>query len=424
VGSGSRDSAPEPCDDRDLEGNRGADPVVLNADAAFSIAGEWRLSTGLVPDTGSQEEDSMSRYVVLSVLLFALVACGASATPTPDAVATQVAVGRAAAATLTAEAAATLAAETPTATSTSVPSPVPTATATSAPTAVPTSVPTALPTSTPSPTDTRPVPPTSAPPTATPTNPPVGPLLGQFAVVNVASDDVLNVRSGPGIDHPIAGTIPFHGLGVRVYAGGQEVSGSWWVPAQYAAVTGWVNSRYLARQIGGASEAIAARAAQIILALKGPDLRTLAGSVHPDKGVRFSPYTYVRAAPGSPGGQDLVFTAAQVQSLWSDPIVYKWGTAAGSGEAIELTFAGYYDRYIYDVDFARPDVIGFGETVGQGNTINNISEVYPGAVTVEYHFEGFDPQYAGLDWRSLRLVLEPVAGSWYLVGIVHDEWTP
>ena len=348
----------------------------------------------------------MARFVLLSVLLLGLVACGGPETPTPDAVATQVAVGRAAAATLTAEA--------PAATEPTLETAVPSVTTTSTPSEA----------STPSPTDTMPVPTAPAPPTVRPTVPPVGPLLGQFAVVNVASDDVLNVRSGPGVDHPIVGTIPYHGLGVRVYTGGQEVTGSWWVPVEHEGVTGWANSNYLARQVGRASEAVAARAAQAILALKGKDLQILAGWVHPDQGVRFSPYTYVRAAPGSAGGQDLVFTAAQVRGLWSDPTVYNWGTAAGSGEPIELTFRDYYEQYVYDVDFARPDVLGLGETVGTGNTINNIGEVYPEAIPVEYHFEGFDPQYAGMDWRSLRLVLEEAAGTWYLVGIVHDEWTP
>ncbi len=354
----------------------------------------------------------MARFVVLSVLLLGLVACGAPDTPTPDAVATQVAVGRAAAATLTAEA--------PAATEPTLATAVPTVTATS----IPTEVPTTAPTPTASPTDTEPVPTASTPPTLRPTAPPVGPLLGQFAVVNVASDDVLNVRSGPGVDHSIAGTIPYHGLGVRIYAGGQEVSSSWWVPVEYEGVTGWANSSYLARQVGWASEAVAARAAQVILALKGKDLQALAAWVHPGQGVRFSPYAYVRVVPGSPDGQDLVFTAAQVRGLWSDPTVYNWGTATGSGEPIELIFRDYYEQYVYDVDFARPDVIGLGETIGTGNTIDNISDVYPEAIAVEYHFEGFDPQYAGMDWRSLRLVLEEAAGTWYLVGIVHDEWTP
>jgi len=58
-----------------------------------------------------------------------------------------------------------------------------------------------------------------------------------------------------------------------------------------------------------------------------------------------------------------------------------------------------------------------------GNTINNIAEVYPQAITIEYHFEGFDPQFVGLDWRSLLLVLVEKEGAWCLVAVVHDEWT-
>jgi len=42
---------------------------------------------------------------------------------------------------------------------------------------------------------------------------------------------------------------------------------------------------------------------------------------------------------------------------------------------------------------------------------------------VEYHFPGIDPQYGGLDWRSLRLVFQQSGGEWYLVGIIHDQWT-
>jgi hypothetical protein len=341
----------------------------------------------------------VKRALVLFFALWLLTGCGPAPTPTPDRVATEVAVMQAAAATLTADA--PLAA----ATATLSPSPNVTATATSTPTVAPT--------------DTVPVPPTPPPPTVTDPAPPIGPSLGVFAVVDVASDDVLNVRARPGVVHSIVGTIPYYGLDVEVHAGGQEVSGSWWVPVQYQGVSGWVNSRYLARQAGWVPEAVAARAGQVVMALKGRDLAELSGLVHPDKGVRFSPYTYVQAAEGG----NLVFSAAQILGLWIDPTIYHWGVYDGSGEPIDLTFREYFERFVYDVDFARPDVVGFDETVGQGNTINNIAEVYPGAVVVEYHFEGFDPQYAGMDWRSLRLVLEESGGNWYLVGIVHDEWT-
>jgi hypothetical protein len=62
--------------------------------------------------------------------------------------------------------------------------------------------------------------------------------------------------------------------------------------------------------------------------------------------------------------------------------------------------------------------------LGGGNSIDNSSEFYPEAKIVEYYFSGFDPQYGGMDWRSLRLVFSELNDTWYLVGVIHDEWTP
>ena len=345
----------------------------------------------------------MKRVLTLLFVMWLVAGCGLEATPsptqTPDLVATQVAVMEAAAATLTAEA--------PPATATAVSSVV--LTAPLVPTLAPTTTPSAMP--------------TTVPPTAVEPTPPTGPALGLFTVVDVASDDVLNVRARPGASEPLVGTIPYYGRDVEVHAGGQQVGESWWVPVRYEGVSGWANSNYLARQVGNVGDATAARAAQIIVALRDRDIQELADLAHPVKGVTFSPYTYVRPLQGAPGEADLVFSATQLRGVWDDPTVYHWGRYDGSGEPIDLTFQEYYERFVYDVDFARPDIVGFNETIGQGNSINNIAEVYPIALTIEYHFEGFDPDYAGMDWRSLRLVLEEYEGIWFLVGIVHDEWT-
>ena len=147
------------------------------------------------------------------------------------------------------------------------------------------------------------------------------------------------------------------------------------------------------------------------------DFDGLTPYVHPSKGVRFSPYTFVDTA------QDLSFTASQFAGLMSSSNVYNWGSFDGSGDPINFTFAQYYNRFIYDQDFANPHMIGNNVVIGQGNSLNNITSAYPAGQFVEFHFTGFDPQYEGMDWRSLRLVMEQNAGLWFLVGIIHDEWT-
>jgi hypothetical protein len=344
----------------------------------------------------------MKRSAFLILILWLVAGCGAAPTAAPDLVATQVAVMAAAAATLTADA----------------PAPTPTfeLTATATHTAVPPSTPTPAPSNTAAPAPTAPPAPTA---TQTVGPPPVGPSLGRFAVVNVRSNDVLNVRTGPGVSYGVVGTIPYYGRDVDVFVGGQQVGESWWVPLEHNTVKGWANSGYLARQVGWVSDPVAVRAAEAVMALKDGDMEVLSGLVHPVKGVRFSPYATVQTGAGG----DLLFSTSQFQLLMEDTTVYHWGVYDGSGEPIDLTFRQYFQEFVYDVDFVRPDVVGFNQVVGQGNSIDNIATAYPNGVMVEYHFEGFDPQYGGMDWRSLRLVFEGQGGTWYLVGIVHDQWT-
>jgi hypothetical protein len=236
-------------------------------------------------------------------------------------------------------------------------------------------------------------------------------------------DDVLNVRTGPGVANAISSVIPPYGTAVETFGEGAQVGASTWVAIRYKGNTGWVNSFYLARQVGLIDDPLSARATEVLHTLRAKDWAALAAFVHPDKGLRFSPYTFVRVDPDANQGQDLVFDAAQVGNFPADRAVYRWGRFDGTGEPIALTVDAYWSRFIYDADFWQPHVVGYGEFIGQGNTINNIAQVYEQATTVEYHFTGFDARYEGLDWRSLRLVLEEKAGTWYLVGIVHDEWT-
>ncbi len=70
-----------------------------------------------------------------------------------------------------------------------------------------------------------------------------------FRVVDVASNDVLNIRSGPGVDNPVVGEIPFDGTGIRVTGDGLVVAGGRWVPILYGNITGWVNSQYLVEEV-------------------------------------------------------------------------------------------------------------------------------------------------------------------------------
>lgn len=166
-----------------------------------------------------------------------------------------------------------------------------------------------------------------------------------------------------------------------------------------------------------AREVIEKRSDETILAIKNMDFEKLSKIVHPDKGIRFSPYAYVDIK------NDVVLSAEQIRSIATNNPVYIWGAYDGIGDPIELSFIDYYNRFIYDRDFANAEEKGFNKIIGTGNTINNAFEVYPGAIIVEYHFPYFDARYEGMDWKSLRLVFEKKDNTWFIVGIIHDEWT-
>jgi hypothetical protein len=63
-----------------------------------------------------------------------------------------------------------------------------------------------------------------------------------FMVVNVAPDDVLNVRNGPSTQFEVVGGLPPGSRGVTVTGACQ----SKWCPVQHPSARGWVNSTYLA----------------------------------------------------------------------------------------------------------------------------------------------------------------------------------
>jgi len=159
------------------------------------------------------------------------------------------------------------------------------------------------------------------------------------------------------------------------------------------------------------------RAKTVLTAIKNYDMEKFSDAVHPEKGVRFTPYTYVDVE------KDLVFTAEEVRNLANDSKTYLWGYYDGSGEPMNLKFEDYYKAFIYDADYLNAEQVGYNKTLSYGNALDNSFEVYKNSIIVEYYFSGIDPKYEGMDWRSLKLVFEKKNDVWYIVGIIHNQWT-
>jgi hypothetical protein len=167
-----------------------------------------------------------------------------------------------------------------------------------------------------------------------------------------------------------------------------------------------------------AKQIIQMRAQEVIRVLKNKDLKHLSRLVHPNKGICLSPFPYVK--PGTKG-----FGRKQISNFsFSDHKVFVSVPLGESGFDKNYRFSEYFDRFIYDKDFESAPEENFNKDIHRGSAVTNLFEVFPGAIIVEYHFSGFDPQYGGNDWKSLLLVFEKADDSkWYLVDIAHNEWS-
>ena len=154
----------------------------------------------------------------------------------------------------------------------------------------------------------------------------------------------------------------------------------------------------------------------IVKLLKNRDYTRLAQFIDPQAGLRFSPYGVVDTV------KNKTLSASQITELAKNKKTIKWGTFEGTGEPIELTIDGYFKRFVYDVDFMRPEKKSINRIIGQDSSLNNIKAIYRGGEFVQYYFSGFKKQYEGMDWKSLVLVFKRTNTKTFLISIIHNQW--
>lgn len=156
----------------------------------------------------------------------------------------------------------------------------------------------------------------------------------------------------------------------------------------------------------------------VLTALKNKNYSAFANHIHPEEGIRFSPYGYIDT------NRHIKFSrSAFIDLVNKTDQSLIWGEFDGTGDPIKMTLNNYMQRFVYDVDFIKPENFKVNDFIGFGNSLNNLSLVYKDCDFTESHFSGFDEKYGGMDWRSLRLVFKERNKRFYLVGVVHDEWT-
>jgi hypothetical protein len=142
-------------------------------------------------------------------------------------------------------------------------------------------------------------------------------------------------------------------------------------------------------------------------------MAALSSLVHPDKGVRFSNYGQVE--PG-----DLVVRANGLEKALLDPRKRVRTARDGADAKVAMTFRAYYDRFVYDREFASARRVSTGDAVSADPDAGhrNFREAYRADRLVEFYLPP-----GAKNWERLILAFEKCREEWVLVGIVHDEWT-
>ena len=162
----------------------------------------------------------------------------------------------------------------------------------------------------------------------------------------------------------------------------------------------------------------------VMTELKNKDFAKLATLIHPQKGLRFEPYS-------TPFFQGQLFTKQEFQKASTSSKKYTWGSYDGSGEPIELSFSDYYKKFVYNKDFLKLEPKYYPENFKKYThngleaydpNDNDWDKNYPEASAAYYYWP--DPEYGegGGDWASITLVFEKEKTVWYLVAIIHDQW--
>ncbi|HET9590671.1 MAG TPA: SH3 domain-containing protein, partial [Anaerolineales bacterium] len=263
--------------------------------------------------------------------------------------------------------------------------------------------------------ETLPVPTPPLPcPTPTFTPAPVT-LTGPYAVVRVALNDVLNIRAGAGIGHPVVGSFPPNALNVMRTGPVQMVDGSTWVEVQRPdGGTGWVNSFYLTEFIPHDAFCADPRIPALIEQLKGSMNQsngdTFASLASPAHGID------VRLSAYQPA---INFSPDRARNAFASTEVYNWGT----GPSAEPDF-GTFTQII------QPKLLEVLNAPNRETYCDDLTKVFPLENPWPYpnirFYNLYKPGTPGteLDFRTWLIGFEYINNQPYVYGMVNIIWGP
>ncbi|MFZ5884722.1 MAG: NBR1-Ig-like domain-containing protein [Chloroflexota bacterium] len=239
-------------------------------------------------------------------------------------------------------------------------------------------------------------------------------LIGPYAVVNVAENDVLNIRAGAGVSQPIIGYFASDAKDVMRTGPSLSVDGAVWVEVRRNdGLTGWVNSYYLTEYVTHeafcADSRILPLIGQFKQSLNQSDGSLLSPIVSPVHGVNMHLWAY---------GPGVNFTPAATANIYTSTTVYNWG---GGPSGIPDT--GTFNAVV------KPKYLEVLNAPNMETYCDSLDKVFPLSRPWPYPNIRFYNLYKPasdqfFDFRTLLVGIEYVNGQPYIYGVVTIIWEP
>ena len=240
-------------------------------------------------------------------------------------------------------------------------------------------------------------------------------LTGPYAVVNVAENDMLNVRAGAGVSQPIIGYLSPDALDVMRTGSSTSVDGAVWVEVRKNdGLTGWVNSYYLTEYVTHdafcADTRVPALIEQLKQSMQQSNGNLLAPIVSPVHGVNMHLWAY---------GPSINFPQNGTANIYTDTTIYSWG-----GGPSGLPDTGTFNAAV------KPKYLDVFNATNRETYCDSLTKVFPLSRPWPYrnihYYNLYKPATPDIffDFRTLLIGIEYINGQPYLYSMVTIIWEP
>jgi len=240
-----------------------------------------------------------------------------------------------------------------------------------------------------------------------------------YAVINVFPDDVLNIRSGPGVGNSAIGALQPNQSGLTRTGKQSSVGEDIWVEIENpSGGTGWVNADFLTEYVAPNSFCADARVNTLIDNLKSAVNASnddiLASQIHSLHGLDVRLWRYGTVAN---------YTLEEATWVFESDYEVNWGPAPGSGENTLGTFSAVVLPKLQEV-FGSIYNLHCNDTLDLATF--SLEPWPPEYANINFYtvYKPGTEQYGGLDWHAWTVGVEYVGGQPYLFALIHYQWEP